>query len=206
MKAILLISSLLFAFNALAGELSDDMVQKALANPKRYHFDDGGNIDFGNGFFKRRINFAGQAQVCHENNYIYGGEGKKCIKYKNKKKCKEYNTFTLMTKMVGTKTICINEPGDGDENTSNPGGNPGNGNPGNGNPGGDSDPDADSDDGFAADFDSFDRFQCNQTTVVTFKRGPDVKVKVFKKSKMNDHNENAGYLGYTYITIPPCNF
>ena len=83
MKVILLLLSLSFILQSLpanAKTASDKLVKEALANPGRYQFKDSGNIDFGNGFYKRRVDFAGRPQVCHYKNYLYAGTAKKCVK------------------------------------------------------------------------------------------------------------------------------
>lgn len=114
MKILVFLSIVLFIFNTSAqgeeywerGELSGEELAEALSNPRRFHFNDGGNIDFQNGFFKRRINFAGRPQVCHDGTYIYGGTGKKCVLNIEKKVCAKKVTVDLMAKMEGTHIVC----------------------------------------------------------------------------------------------------
>lgn len=113
MKVLLFVTSLFFVAQSFSistanasGAVSDEVLKEAFSNPKRFQFDDGGNIDFGHGFFKRRFNFAGQPQVCHQNNYLYAGEGTKCISSSAKYTCDEYATYDLLTEMVGSKFVC----------------------------------------------------------------------------------------------------
>ncbi len=123
MKALMTIASLLlatqaFAFGFGSNKMADAAtVSKALANPYQYRIDDGGNINFGNGFYIRRINFAGKAQVCHSNNYLYGGVRNKCVKPVSQGDevtgCKQYKQVQLKTQMVGTAQVCTDNQGDG---------------------------------------------------------------------------------------------
>ncbi len=175
MKLLLTLTALLFSAQALAfGGISsnkmasDALVKKALANPKQYKFDDGGNIDFGNGIFKRRINFAGQPQACHDGQYLYAGNAQKCVKPifggkdDNVTGCAQYKTVALKTLMVGTRQVCTAYANDS---------------------GGD----------------------CTKYTTVKVNRGPKVKVALYNSS-YNSKNENEGFLGFTYLTLPVCNF
>lgn len=115
MKLILTLAAMMMSMQAFAQTVSDATVKKALANPSQYFFDDGGNIDFGNGIFKRRFNFAGQAQACYVGNMLYAGLGKKCVKpiYSGdeEKGCAQYKTVELKTVMVGTRQVCVQSSG-----------------------------------------------------------------------------------------------
>lgn len=121
----MIIASLMVAFqaSAIGGNsqmASEATVAKAKANPSQYRFDDGGNINFGSGFYVRRFNFKGQAQVCHSGNYLYAGTRNKCVKpvYNDDEVvgCKEYKTVQLKTQMVGTAQVCT----DNDDDSSGP--------------------------------------------------------------------------------------
>ncbi len=177
MKLLLIISTLLFtaqtfAFSGITSNkmASDAVVKKALANPKQYKFDDGGNIDFGNGIFVRRFSFSGQPQACHDGQYLYAGSAKKCVKpiYSgdddNITGCAQYKTVSLKTLMVGTRQICTNYSGKDDSGP------------------------------------------CTKYSTVKVNRGPKVKVAIYKSGQSSQDHVNAGFLGFTYLTLPVCNF
>ena len=117
MRVLFVIASLLVASPAYTGfgfgsnkKAPQSIVQKAFDNPGSYKFDDGGNISFGNGIYKRRFDAKGRPQVCHKNNYLYAGSAKKCVKpvYSQDKivGCNQQKTVQLKTLMSGTGQIC----------------------------------------------------------------------------------------------------
>jgi hypothetical protein len=123
MKTLLILVSILvagqaFAIGGLGNKMaSHELVARAKANPNLYHFDDGGNINFGNGFYLRRFNFKGQPQVCHAGNFLYAGVRNKCVKpvYSEGEVvgCQQHQQVQLKTQMVGTAQICTDHSDDG---------------------------------------------------------------------------------------------
>jgi hypothetical protein len=114
MKHLVFILTLLiceFAFCGGEPVASDALLKKALANPSQYYFDDGGNIDFGNGFYKRRFSSSGKALACYQGNYIFAGATQKCIQPTlnsdgDQVGCDSYIAVELKTVMVGIRKIC----------------------------------------------------------------------------------------------------
>ena len=120
MKFLIALTFILVSTQSLASSYSpnkwakDSVVADAQANPSRYKFDDGGNIDFGNSIYKRRISLSGKAQACYSGNYLYAGTGTKCVKKDDDGDCVSYGTFDLVTVMTGKKEVC-KEDDDGKE-------------------------------------------------------------------------------------------
>lgn len=47
---------------------------------------------------------------------------------------------------------------------------------------------------------------CSQYSTVKFKKGPKVKVAVYKKALMDRKDPLAGFLGFAYLKLPACSF
>ncbi len=131
MKALILVLFTMASVQAVAAGFgqytpnkwaSESTVADAKANPSRYIFDDGGNIDFGNSIYKRRISLGGQPQACVSGNYLYAGTAQKCTNWteddddNDSKSCTSTKTVELMTQMTGTKQVCKDVDDDDDDN------------------------------------------------------------------------------------------